>query len=174
MKKTLVGLAAVLMFSQAWFCHAAKEFATFGEWQMSMLESGDIVAITLNKSEDALAQHCNPNADSCMWVLVTSTFCEKGAESPALLNTPIGGKSVWLLCEGPLNDNEHKYKLLIAAYEEMNDFVSRGEGMLGIAYGLDSGLFHVNRFSLNGGDKVIQTIKAIATARQKKAGSFSF
>lgn len=126
-----------------------------------------LYAATSNDSEAVFGQYCYPEegeSGTCYWLLANEVNCEKGSRYPVLVNSDAGAYSFEVLC---FRQDEGRGRFAFTNFDEMDQIV-RGGGRIAVAFPMASGLFQVNRFSLDGASRAVSAMRNRAERAQKE------
>jgi hypothetical protein len=140
----------------------------YGNWFVGKIEGDDgFYAATLNDSKGIFGQYCYVESDVCLWLLATDVDCKEGSKYPALINADGGSEQLELIC----NKLGKKPRYLFSNFERIDAVVSTSKTYIGIAFPLESGLFQVTRFLLDGSQEAIQDMYSRMKQRGKSKKS---
>jgi hypothetical protein len=92
--------------------------------------------------------------------------CEDGSRYPVLINGDGGSAQMEIVCK-KLGD---KPRYVFSNFDTINNSVKSSKKFIGFAFPLESGLFEVNRFLLDGAPEAIGRMKALSNSKKKKGG----
>ncbi|PAU56727.1 hypothetical protein BZL41_18990 [Pseudomonas sp. PIC25] len=146
---TIVGVA----FSSLAAASAVVE--TFSDWSViHAKDSVDLIAITQNKAGGYLAFRCFVDTQKCVHVFSAGFECKVGAAVPVLVNTPASALSVQTSCAS----NSVEYELRVDDQSQIHEVLQQ-DGVIGFAFPINSGLFKVVRYSLEGASEAMGYVK---------------
>jgi hypothetical protein len=164
MIKTLKSVIAVYLFLIFGLISNVKAESLpvhFGSWIIDVGESESFIyAATFNDSGNFFGQYCYLGAGSCMWFLGMTTACKEGAQYPVLANSDVGAIQLQLLCTGELGKGYYRYAF--TDFDAIDNIVKKGL-RVGFAYPLQSDLFSVTRFNLNGSNSAVSVMRKTAS-----------
>ena len=108
-----------------------------------------------------LFRSCYIANDTCLWLLATDIDCKEDSKYPALINADGGSQQLELLCK----KLGAKPRYLFTDFNRIDAVVAGSKAYIGIAFPLESGLFQVSRFLLDGSQEAIQDM--YSKVRQK-------
>jgi hypothetical protein len=121
---------------------------SFGNWMVGTIEGGEgYFAATVNDSNAVLGQYCYLESGDCLWLLATSTNCEDGERYPVLVNADGGSAQLELVCRKLGKKPRYIF-----------------------SNPLQSGLFQVDRFLLDGAVESLVRMRAVAKGGTRKKG----
>jgi hypothetical protein len=151
--QTLVSL--ILLLSIA---NPSSAESQFGSWLAGPTDDyGGVYAATVNKSGALLGQYCLSETGECIWLLGNDIGCEEDSSIPALGNTDGGAFGLTISC---LKVNG-KSRYVVKEFHLINAAIANSS-KLTIAFPLQSGLFQVNRFSLDGAERAISYMRGVS------------
>lgn len=154
----------VLLFFTT-ICHAQ---AVFGNWAVGRLDADEgFFAATINDSNGIFGQYCYIESDACIWLLVTDINCNEGSKYPALINADGGSEQLELICK----KLDTKPRYIFTNFDRMENIINGSKTYFGIAFPLESGLFHVTRFLLDGSQEAIQDMRSKIKIKRKQKNS---
>lgn len=130
---------------------------TYGDWRVDMSQ-GSAEALTSNGSGSILGVIC---LESCNVYLNNLQRCEQAALYPVMVNTATGAHTLSSACFVD-DDNRH---FLIFAIDDSWMRIFRAGGVVGFALPMESGEFHVSRFSLNGAAEALVGLSDLVEGR---------
>lgn len=134
---------------------ASNPIETFADWSVvRAAESADLIAITHNKAGGYLAFRCFTDTQKCVHVLSAKFECKVGAGYPVLVNTHATALSIQTSCISGAVSHE-----LLADDQSQIHEALKQDGVIGFAFPMDSGLFKVVRYSLNGAREAMGYVK---------------
>lgn len=146
---------------------AAADTESFGNWMVGTIEGGEgYFAATVNDSNAVLGQYCYVESGDCLWLLATSTNCEEGERYPVLVNADAGSAQLELVCR----KLGKKPRYIFTNFESIDKSVRNSGKYIGFAFPLQSGLFQVDRFLLDGAVESIVRMRAVAKGGSRKKG----
>ncbi len=146
---------------------AAAETESFGNWMVGTIEGGEgYFAATVNDSNAVLGQYCYLESGDCLWLLATSTNCEEGERYPVLVNADAGSAQLELVCR----KLGKKPRYIFTNFESIDKSVRNSGKYIGFAFPLQSGLFQVDRFLLDGAVESLVRMRAVAKGGSRKKG----
>lgn len=151
--------AAALLF----ISHAANAdiLTKSADWIVEVLPNGQITATTENSDGNFLGKTCTADGSGCAYVLIQNTRCSQGAATAGLINSSAGTLNVKLTCVGPLSSGkDDKHVLYFDKTDDLEQVIYGAKGIAGVAFGLDSGQFAVQRFSMNGAPVAVTRLSA--------------
>jgi hypothetical protein len=144
----------------------------FGKWTVVTDDPTMMYAVTFNDSGALFGQYCYPDKGTCLWLMSTSTSCEKDHKYPILANSDGGAVQLTLQCQGPIGDKgtDAKYAYVFTDFDEVSDLVKNAT-RIGFAVPLQADQFKVVRFEVDGSAAAISAMrdKASAAMDDKKA-----
>ena len=162
----LFTLLLSLMFGAASPASAA-DTESFGNWMVGTIEGGDgFFAATVNDSNAVLGQYCYLESGDCLWLLATSTNCEDGERYPVLVNADGGSAQLELVCR----KLGKKPRYIFTNFDAIDKAVRNSGKYIGFAFPLQSGLFSVDRFLLDGAVESLLRMRAVAKGGSRKKG----
>ena len=146
---------------------AAADTESFGNWMVGTIEGGEgYFAATVNDSNAVLGQYCYVESGDCLWLLATSTNCEEGERYPVLVNADAGSAQLELVCR----KLGKKPRYIFTNFESIDKSVRNSGKYIGFAFPLQSGLFQVDRFLLDGAVESLVRMRAVAKGGSRKKG----
>lgn len=143
-------------------CASAQVF--FGDWGTGTTSAGGgLFAATINDSKAIFGQYCYPSAGNCYWLLANDIDCETGSKYPVLINSDAGASSQEVYCFR----YGGKPSMAFADFSTI-DRIARTSTRLAVAFPMKSGLFQVNRFSLDGAGKALDAMRDAAQTLMQK------
>jgi hypothetical protein len=131
---------------------------SFGSWRTS--DEGDYTeAYTGNESGSTFGILCGK---TCIFYVDMQTTCNDGEAYPAMVNSQAGAVTVSLKC----HKLDRRFVLSSDSTNSYIDILKKG-GEIGFAVPLQSGMFGVSRFSLDGGAQAVGV--AVQAAINKSA-----
>jgi hypothetical protein len=168
MKRPLNIVAGVIGLFACFAVHAGT-FAS-KDWIWSTNGNDYYYAATLNSAERVLGQYCYLHSGICLYIVDIGITCNKGHKYPALINSNTGSAFVTLICGNKFR--EHNV-LAISKFDDI-DRIVRHATRLGVAIGMQNGLFKVTRFNLAGSAYAIgsmrQAVQEKVTSGLKNSG----
>lgn len=147
--------AAIVCMVFSSLAAASNPVEIFADWSVIQAkDSVDLIAITHNKEGSYLAFRCFVNTQKCVHVFSASFECKVGAGSPVLINTPASALSIQTTCAS----NSVVHELMVDDQSQIHEALKQG-GVIGFAFPMDSGLFKVVRYSLNGAGEAMGYVK---------------
>jgi hypothetical protein len=142
----------------------AQEFAN---WVTGAMDDNEgYFAATVNDSTSIFRQYCYTGSGQCLWLLAVNINCEDGSRYPVLINGDGGSAQMEIVCK-KLGD---KPRYVFSNFDAINNSVKSSKKFIGFAFPLESGLFEVNRFLLDGAPEAIGRMKALSNSKKKKGG----
>jgi hypothetical protein len=142
--------------------------AAFGNWSVGRLDADEgYYAATMNDSNGVFGQYCYFESDVCVWLLATDVDCKEGSKYPALVNADGGSEQLELICK----KLGAKPRYLFSNFDKIDAITNISKTYLGIAFPLESGLFHVTRFLLDGSQDAIQNMHSKINQKRKSKNS---
>jgi hypothetical protein len=142
----------------------AQEFAN---WVTGAMDDNEgYFAATVNDSTSIFGQYCYTGSGQCLWLLAVNINCEDGSRYPVLINGDGGSAQMEIVCK-KLGD---KPRYVFSNFDTINNSVKSSKKYIGFAFPLESGLFEVNRFLLDGAPEAIVRMKALSNSKKKKSG----
>ena len=142
----------------------AQEFAN---WVTGAMDDNEgYFAATVNDSTSIFGQYCYTGSGQCLWLLAVNINCEDGSRYPVLINGDGGSAQMEIVCK-KLGD---KPRYVFSNFDAINNSVRSSKKFIGFAFPLESGLFEVNRFLLDGAPEAIGRMKALSNSKKKKGG----
>lgn len=132
-----------------------------GDWGWSDAADDYYYAVTSNEAEHLLGQYCYFESGECLYLVTFNTTCEKGAETPAVINSDLGSIAVTLHC-GHVYDGSNV--LFISEFKDIDSLI-RGAKRIGMAVPMLNDQFRVSRWSLEGSTAMIDQMRKAAEAR---------
>ncbi len=146
---------------------SAADTENFGNWMVGTIEGGDgFFAATVNDSNAVLGQYCYLESGDCLWLLATSTNCEDGERYPVLVNADGGSAQLELVCR----KLGKKPRYIFTNFDAIDKAVRNSGKYIGFAFPLQSGLFSVDRFLLDGAVESLLRMRAVAKGGSRKKG----
>jgi hypothetical protein len=140
---------------------------SFGNWMVGTIEGGEgYFAATVNDSNAVLGQYCYLESGDCLWLLATSTNCEDGERYPVLVNADGGSAQLELVCR----KLGKKPRYIFSNFESIDKSIRNSGKYIGFAFPLQSGLFQVDRFLLDGAVESLVRMRAVAKGGTRKKG----
>ena len=166
--RTAASLALLLSFLLAWMAPAkAAETENFGNWMVGTIEGGEgFFAATVNDSNAVLGQYCYLESGDCLWLLATSTNCDEGERYPVLVNADAGSAQLELVCR----KLGKKPRYIFSNFDTIDKSIRTSAKYIGFAFPLQSGLFQVDRFLLDGAVESLVRMRAVAKGGSRKKG----
>ncbi len=141
----------------------AQEFAN---WVTGAMDDNEgYFAATVNDSTSIFGQYCYAGSGQCLWLLAVNINCEDGSRYPVLINGDGGSAQMEIVCK-KLGD---KPRYVFSNFDAINNSVKSSKKYIGFAFPLESGLFEVNRFLLDGAPEAIGRMKALSNSKKKKS-----
>lgn len=145
----------------------AADTESFGNWMVGTIEGGEgYFAATVNDSNAVLGQYCYLESGDCLWLLATHTDCEEGERYPVLVNADAGSAQLELVCR----KLGKKPRYIFTNFESIDKSVRNSGKYIGFAFPLQSGLFQVDRFLLDGAVDSLLRMRAVAKGGSRKKG----
>jgi hypothetical protein len=136
---------------------AIGQTSQFGSWNTGRIGGNEgLFAATVNDSGHILGQYCYFQSDSCIYLLAFQTACKPESKYPVLVNSDVGSSQVFVYCSGQLSSG--KYRYVFTDFEEI-DKVIKGANKVGFAVPLEGDKFLVVRFTLNGSNEAIASMR---------------
>lgn len=146
---------------------ASAETESFGNWMVGTIEGGEgFFAATVNDSNAVLGQYCYLESGDCLWLLATSTNCEEGERYPVLVNADAGSAQLELVCR----KMGKKPRYIFTNFDTIDKSIRNSAKYIGFAFPLQSGLFSVDRFLLDGAVESLARMRAVAKGGSRKKG----
>ena len=101
-----------------------------------------------------------------MGLLATSTNCEDGERYPVLVNADAGSAQLELVCR----KLGKKPRYIFTNFDAIDKSIRNSAKYIGFAFPLQSGLFQVDRFLLDGAVESLLRMRAIAKGGSRKKG----
>lgn len=140
---------------------SAETLARNADWIVERLQNGQLTATTENSDGNFFGKTCTSEGDSCAYVLIQNTRCTQGGQTAGLINSSAGTLNVKLSCVGQLNaGRDAKYVFYFDKSEDLEQVIYGASGVTGVAFGLESGQFAVQRFSMNGAPIAVTRLSA--------------
>ncbi len=99
-------------------------------------------------------------------MLATSTNCEEGERYPVLVNADAGSAQLELVCR----KLGKKPRYIFTNFESIDKSIRNSGKYIGFAFPLQSGLFQVDRFLLDGAVESLARMRAVAKGGSRKKG----
>ncbi len=145
----------------------AADTESFGNWMVGTIEGGEgYFAATVNDSNAVLGQYCYLESGDCLWLLATQTDCEEGGRYPVLVNADAGSAQLELVCR----KLGKKPRYIFSNFEAVDKSIRNSTKYIGFAFPLQSGLFQVDRFLLDGAVESLVRMRAVAKGGSRKKG----
>lgn len=161
-KLRLAYLALLLVLCSFSMPTMAQEFAN---WVTGAMDDNEgYFAATVNDSTSIFGQYCYTGSGQCLWLLAVNINCEDGSRYPVLINGDGGSAQMEIVCK-KLGD---KPRYVFSNFDAINNSVKSSKKYIGFAFPLESGLFEVNRFLLDGAPEAIGRMKALSNSKKKK------
>jgi hypothetical protein len=157
-------LAVVLTLATAFAVTAQGQTLTYGAWQADLGSAAGTEASTVNESGSRFGFVCVVAINQCTYYISAHTTCTPGVASTILINTDAGALSSTITC----TNLGGTYYNAIQDTSDLHDLVVKSKN-LGIAFPMESGLFKVVRFSLDGAASAIYTAATKASELGKNA-----
>ncbi len=146
---------------------ASADTENFGNWMVGTIEGGEgFFAATVNDSNAVLGQYCYLESGDCLWLLATSTNCEEGERYPVLVNADGGSAQLELVCR----KLGKKPRYIFTNFDAIDKSVRSSSKYIGFAFPLQSGLFSVDRFLLDGAVESLLRMRTVAKGGTRKKG----
>ncbi len=157
-KKTLLQA----LFFLAWGASALAQAEDYGKWTVSTEDKTMMYAVTFNDSGALFGQYCYPDKGSCLWLVSTSTACDKDHKYPVLANSDGGAAPLTLQCQGSIGGKgeDAKYAYVFTDFDAVSNLVKNAT-RIGFAVPLQADQFKVVRFEVGG------SAPALAAMRKK-------
>lgn len=140
----------------------AQEFAN---WVTGTMDNNEgYFAASINDSKSIFGQYCYIESNQCLWLLAVNINCEDGNRYPVLINGDGGSAQMEMVCK-KLGD---KPRYVFSNFDAINNSVKSSKKYIGFAFPLESGLFEVNRFLLDGAPEAISRMKLLSNPNKKK------
>ncbi len=147
---------------------ARADTESFGNWMVGALDANEgFFAATVNDSSAVLGQYCYLESGDCLWLLATSTNCEEGERYPVLVNADGGSSQMELVCR----KLGKKPRYIFSKFDSIDAAVRSSSKYIGFAFPLQSGMFQVDRFLLDGAIESLARMRAVAKGGSRKKGS---
>lgn len=147
--------AAIVYMTFSSLVAASNSIETFADWSVIQAkDSVDLIAITYIKEGSYLAFRCFVNTQKCVHVFSAGFECKVGGGAPVLVNTPASALSIQTTCAS----NSVDYELMVDDQSQIHETLKQG-GVIGFAFPVNSGLFKVVRYSLNGAGEAMGYVK---------------
>ena len=141
----------------------AQEFAN---WVTGAMDDNEgYFAATVNDSTSIFGQYCYTGSGQCLWLLAVNINCEDGSRYPVLINGDGGSAQMEIVCKKLVD----KPRYVFSNFDAINNSVKSSKKYIGFAFPLESGLFEVNRFLLDGAPEAIGRMKALSNSKKKKS-----
>lgn len=164
-------LALLLILTSLTLPAIAQEFAN---WVTGAMDNNEgYFAASVNDSSSIFGQYCYNETGQCLWLLAVNINCEDGSRYPVLINGDGGSAQMEIVCK-KLGD---KPRYVFSNFDAINNSVKASKKYIGFAFPLESGLFEVNRFLLDGAPEAINRMKTLNNSKKKKnsgAGTSSY
>ncbi|MFM2008763.1 MAG: hypothetical protein RIR02_713 [Pseudomonadota bacterium] len=155
--------ALLISLSSLSFPVIAQEFAN---WVTGAMDDNEgYFAATVNDSTSIFGQYCYSGSGQCLWLLAVNINCEDGSRYPVLINGDGGSAQMEIVCK-KLGD---KPRYVFSNFDAINNSVKSSKKYIGFAFPLESGLFEVNRFLLDGAPEAIGRMKVLSNSKKKKS-----
>lgn len=149
---------------------ARAETENFGNWMVGAIEGGEgFFAASVNDSSAVLGQYCYLESGDCLWLLATSTNCEDGERYPVLVNADGGSSQTELVCR----KLGKKPRYIFTNFDSIDKSIRSSSKYIGFAFPLQSGMFQVDRFLLDGAVESLARMRAVAKGGARKKGNGS-
>ena len=132
-------------------CFASDYEKKYGNWYVVKTDSG-LAAGTINDAGGILLITCYSSSQKCVHTLSLNMPCNNDGRYPILINSDYSAISDDAICSK--HDNDNSYSFILTKFDETQSVLRKGT-YIGFAIPLESGLFKVARFNLNGSDKAI-------------------
>ncbi|RJG13478.1 hypothetical protein D3879_09620 [Pseudomonas cavernicola] len=148
-------IAAVVFLAFSSLAFAVEPIKVFGDWAViRAAEGSDLVALTRNNDGNYIGLRCFVGERKCVHVLSVDFTCEVGMSYPMLVGSSVSAITIQTSCRNSAGSHE----LVLDDQSKIHE-VLKQEGLVGFAMPMDSGLFKVVRFSLNGAYEAMGYVK---------------
>ena len=165
--KWIAGAVLCFGFASGAFAQETRNWlATYQDWHVYAHRSGTFVAETRNDSGATFGAVCRISDGLCYWAIISNSRCMDDGTYPILVNAAAGSFGVNGHCFGA----GQNFTMSLDQFDTLLEAISTGS-RVGFAVPLESGLFHVTRFSLAGAVDATRHAANLATAaRQDRMG----
>ncbi len=143
----------------------------FGKWTVVTDDPTMMYAVVFNDSGALFGQYCYPEKGSCLWLISTSTSCEKDHKYPVLANSDGGAVPLTIQCQGSIGKgSDVKYAYVFTDFDEVTNLVKNAT-RIGFAVPLQSDQFKVVRFPVDGSAEALAALRNKASEAMDKKKS---
>lgn len=147
--KVILFMVCIYASLQAKAVELIKEF---GSWSVFInKKGGETAALTMNAAQNVLSYRCSANFQMCLYRLDAKIECEHSNQYPMLASTGDNAYPISGYCDSSSNGNY----LDLTPVKEIDQLVKQGS-VIGFAIPMESGMFKVIRFKLDGSTKAIE------------------
>lgn len=151
--KTMLIFALLLVVSG----NAGAGTTRFGDWFVVRSDNGDQVAGTVKDGgTKLLGYRCYKSLNKCTHILDLDISCENGRRYPVLVNSDYHSLSMPAVC---YNENGRS-ELLLPKFDSIHTILQKAR-VVGFAVPMNSGLFKVVRFSLDGSSEAMRDAEEV-------------
>ena len=142
----------------------AADGVTVGAWSVDISQDGSFsYAASISQTGEVLEKTCNTNGGSCGWLVLVKSGCDAGSSYSALAAGSLGASPIAFQClADPIALQGSTYYRMVVTDPRDIEHLVLGSGFIGIAYALQSGMFHAMRFPIDGASKAIQEMEQLA------------
>jgi hypothetical protein len=158
------------LFFMALGLDAMAQGEDFGKWTVVTDDPTMMYAVTFNDSGALFGQYCYPDKGSCLWLISTSTSCEKDHKYPVLANSDGGAVPLTLHCQGTIGSKgvDAKYAYVFNDFDAVTNLVKNAT-RIGFAMPLQADQFKVVRFEVGGSAAALAAMRSKASAAMDDA-----
>ena len=139
------------------FCAGPAYAGQYGNWVSGVMEGNEgYFAASINDSNGVFGQYCYAESDACIWILATDIDCKEERRYPNLVHADYGAEQLEIVCR-KLGKTP---RYIFMDFDKINATITRSKSYVGFAFPLESGLFQVNRFLLDGADEAMKAMHA--------------
>lgn len=163
--RILLPLTAMVVTSTAWSANAVG----VKNWFYVNDGNGSAEAYTVNESGSQIGVYCAAKSNCFAYFVSADSTCSDGDKYPALMNSTSGAVALTVVCRQLASDSEKSRYVLVI--NEMNAVLTAmlKDHTLGIVIPMQSGTFHVARFSLEGSNEALAAVDRMVEAQPKPA-----
>ena len=145
-------------------CQSSLADQRFIDWSVTTTSNGNTIAATVQDNADKmLAYICYKKLNSCVHVLMADIACVDGQKYPVLVNSNTSALAMIGLCVAIENG---KFELVLTEFDNIHRLLQQSS-TIGFAVPMESGLFKVVRFSLNGSSKAMDYAEKSLNSRSE-------
>lgn len=149
---------ALIMFFLLFSSISEASTGTSGDWHWDTSAGVQSASVAAKGTGELFGVWCYEEQGACHFQMAPDFECEEGITVPVLINSDAGANYMSVTCMTTTKPNGSTfYFVRFDDFNQILSFVIKGS-WFGMAFPLQSGLFKVSRFSLNGSNAALRKI----------------